>query len=72
MNDDNKAQFAPQLYIPGAVTDISFYATAFGAVELRRFNNDNGTVHVAELSIDAALFHIHEDKVLAGNSVQRK
>ena len=38
-----------------------FYLKAFGAVELRRFANDDGTIHVSELSIDGALFHLHEE-----------
>ena len=54
--------FAPQLYIPNGVTNIDFYKNAFGAVELRRFMNDDGTYHVSELSIDGALFHLHEEK----------
>ncbi len=29
---------------------------------MRRWNNDDGTLHVAELSISGALFHIHEEK----------
>jgi PhnB protein len=53
--------FAPQLYIQNGVSDISFYEKAFGAVELRRFSNTDGTVHVAELSIEGALFHLHEE-----------
>lgn len=52
--------FAPELFIPNGVHDISFYASAFGAVELRRFSNEDGSIHVAELSIDGALFHLHE------------
>ncbi len=57
--------FAPQLYIPSGVTDISFYNRALGATELRRFNNEDGSVHVAELSIDGTMFHLHEDKTSA-------
>lgn len=53
--------FAPQLYIKHGVTDISFYEKAFGAVELRRFSNDDGTIHVSELSINGTLFHLHEE-----------
>jgi len=60
MNETNKTVFAPQLYIPNGVTDISFYEKAFGAVELRRFSNDDGSIHVSELSINGALFHLHE------------
>src|SRR3954454_12172816 len=67
MIHNNKTFFAPHLYIPGGVTDISFYEKAFGAIELKRFTNDDGTVHVAELSIDGSLFHIHEDKITAGH-----
>lgn len=55
-----KPTFAPQLVIPNGVTDISFYLKAFGATELRRFSNDDGTIHVSELSINGALFHLHE------------
>lgn len=60
MNETNKTVFAPQLYIPNGVNDISFYEKAFGAVELRRFSNDDGSIHVSELSIDGTLFHLHE------------
>ena len=49
MNILEKAFFAPQLYIRSGVKSIDFYIEAFGAVELRRFSNDDGTVHVAEL-----------------------
>jgi PhnB protein len=62
----NTAHFAPYLYIPSGITDISFYSKAFGAVELRRWSNDDGTIHVAELSIGEALFHVHEEKISAG------
>lgn len=57
----SKPFFAPQLYIRNGVRDIDFYVKAFGAIELRRFSNDDGTIHVAELSIDGALFHLHEE-----------
>lgn len=57
---ETKPTFAPQLVIPNGVTDISFYMNAFGATELRRFSNDDGTIHVSELSINGALFHLHE------------
>jgi PhnB protein len=56
----NNICFAPQLFIPKGVTDISFYQKAFDAVELRKWMNDDGSYHVAELSIDGTLFHLHE------------
>lgn len=56
-----KPSFAPQLAIPHGVTDISFYIKALGAVELRRFSNDDGSIHVSELSIHGTIFHLHEE-----------
>jgi len=52
--------FAPQLYIRNGARDVDFYIKAFGAVEHRRFSNDDGTIHVSELSINGTLFHLHE------------
>jgi PhnB protein len=52
--------FAPQLIIQDCAAAIEFYKRAFGVVELHRWSNDDGSVHVAELSFDGALFHIHE------------
>ena len=66
MNENVTTYFAPQLYIKGGVTDITFYEKAFDAVELRRFANDDGSIHVAELSIHGAMFHLHEEKLSAG------
>src|SRR5690349_11743858 len=60
MSQNQPPHFAPQLYVPSGITDISFYRKAFGADELRRWNNDDGSLHIAELSIGSALFHIHE------------
>jgi PhnB protein len=58
--------FAPQLYIPNGVLDVDFYVTAFGAAELRRISNKDGTVHVAEFSIEGALFQLHEVTARSG------
>jgi PhnB protein len=58
--------FAPLLYIPGGVTDISFYEKALGAIEHYRFTNDDGSIHVAELSIDGVIFHVHEENHAKG------
>ena len=56
----NDTYFAPELFMPAGTRDISFYEKALGAVIVRKFMNDDGTIHVAELSINGALFHIHE------------
>ncbi|MCF0071124.1 VOC family protein [Dyadobacter sp. CY261] len=53
--------FAPQLYIPNGVANIDFYTKGLGAIELRRFSNDDGSIHVSELSIEGAIFHLHEE-----------
>ncbi|HTE25504.1 VOC family protein [Flavitalea sp.] len=63
MNILEKPFFAPQLYIKSGVKNIDFYIEAFGAVELRRFTNEDGTIHVAELAINGAIFHLHEETV---------
>ena len=57
---NNQTFFAPELFINNGVKDISFYEKAFGAQEQLRFNNDDGSLHVVELSINGAIFHIHE------------
>jgi len=67
MNEINKAIFAPQLFIKKGVKNIEFYAKALGAIELRRWTNDDGTIHVAELSINGALFHLHEEVLRKGS-----
>ncbi len=57
---ERKIMFAPELFINNGIKDISFYENAFGASEQMRFSNDDGSIHVAELAIDGAIFHIHE------------
>lgn len=58
--DNNRTFFAPQLFINNGIRDISFYARAFGATENLHLTNDDGSLHVAELSINGAIFHLHE------------
>lgn len=52
--------FAPHLALINVKAGMEFYEKAFGAKELRRFSNDDGSVHVAEMEINGAMFHIHE------------
>ncbi|MBS1512241.1 MAG: VOC family protein [Bacteroidetes bacterium] len=52
--------FAPQLWIPAGITDVSFYTNAFGAKEIRRFSNDDGSIHVVEFTIHDQCFYVHE------------
>lgn len=53
--------FAPMIYLKKVTPAIEFYKRAFGAVVLHQWNDDDGTVHVAEMSIEGALFHLHEE-----------
>ncbi len=56
---NDTALFAPELHIPNGTYEIDFYKK-FGAVEKFCFRNDDGSIHVAELEIYGAIFHIHE------------
>ncbi|HLY68921.1 MAG TPA: VOC family protein [Puia sp.] len=60
MQNSSSTFFAPQLYINDCAAAIEFYKKAFGVMELNRWSNDDGSVHVAELSWAGCLFHIHE------------
>jgi PhnB protein len=53
--------FAPHLTLKNVKAGMEFYQKAFGAKELRKFSNDDGSVHVAEMEIGGALFHMHEE-----------
>ena len=67
MKEFSKTTFVPQFFVGKNGADaVEFYKKAFDAIELRRFSNDDGTVHVSELEIGGALFHIHEEKPRAG------
>ena len=58
-NSENSTHFAPELHIPNGTHNIDFY-TRLGAIEHFCLRNDDGSVHVAELEIDGAIFHLHE------------
>ena len=63
---NDKTFFAPQLFIPNGIKDISFYFKAFGAVEINTLKNNDGTIHVSELSINGTIFHLHEERPMKG------
>jgi PhnB protein len=60
--------FAPQLALRHVLAAMEFYQAAFGAVELRRWSNEDGSVHVAEMEIQGAMFHLHEEVRSSGES----
>ena len=55
--------FAPQLIVQNGAAAIEFYKKAFDIKELRRWSNEDGSVHVAELSFNGAMFHIRQESV---------
>jgi PhnB protein len=59
--ESHPTAFAPQLYMEDLSSAIEFYKSAFGAIELRRLSNPDGSVHVAEMSIPPALFRLHQE-----------
>src|ERR1700748_1574050 len=59
--DHTKTAVIPMLYIPHGTMDIDFYKKAFGAQIFRCFKNDDGSIHVAELVVDGAIFRFHEE-----------
>ena len=66
--DMHQTFFAPQLYIPNGMRSTRFYQEAFNAAELRQWMNDDGSYHVAELSINGTIFHLHEQNPAKGQS----
>lgn len=56
---DRATHFAPELHIPKKTFHFDFYKK-FGATEHFCFRNDDESIHVAELEINGAIFHVHE------------
>lgn len=56
---EDSTYFAPELHIPNGTTQIDFYKD-LGATENFCFRNEDGSIHVAELVLDGAIFHVHE------------
>lgn len=59
--ETHRTFFAPHLALRNVLAAMEFYKKAFGAMELRRWSNEDGSVHVGEMEIDGALFHMHEE-----------
>lgn len=58
---DSPTFFAPHLALRNVLEGMEFYKKAFGATELRRWSNPDESVHVAEMAIETAMFHLHEE-----------
>jgi len=55
------ARFAPIMYMKNVADAVEFYKKAFDVKVLRLFTNDDGSIHVAELLLQDAIFHLHEE-----------
>ena len=60
-SENQTARFAPIMYMKNVADAVEFYKKAFDVKELRLFKNDDGSIHVAELMIQDAIFHLHEE-----------
>jgi PhnB protein len=58
---NTKTFFAPHLTIGVLRPAVEFYQKAFSATLLRKWENPDGSIHVAEMEIDGAMFHLHEE-----------
>ena len=59
--ETKETHFAPHLAIKVLRPAIAFYEKAFNARTLHTWNNPDGSVHVAEMSLNDRLFHLHEE-----------
>ena len=69
MNRNIKATvtfFAPQLTLRNVLAGMAYYQRAFGAIELRRWSNPDGSVHVAEMAIEGVRIVALCDPDIAG------
>ncbi|HTR29071.1 MAG TPA: VOC family protein [Puia sp.] len=59
--DNGKPAFAPCLSLKVVAPAVEFYKKAFGAEEVLIVRNEDGSIHVAELSFEGMTFHLHEE-----------
>jgi PhnB protein len=55
------AAFAPSLSLKVLAPAVEFYKKAFGVEELLIVKNDDGSIHVAELTFHGMVFHLHQE-----------
>lgn len=56
-----KTFFAPHLAVRVLRPAVEFYEKAFSAKVLHTWDNPDGSIHVAEMEIEGAMFHLHEE-----------
>ncbi len=67
-----KTSISPWLSVSRAAEAVNYYRAAFGAVEQYRLEDDEGSVVVAQLSIDGAGFWLQEDIESSPESLGRQ
>jgi len=67
-----KTSIAPWLSVSRATKAVSYYQAAFGAVERYRLEDDEGSILVAQLSIEGADFWLQEDSDSSPESLDRQ
>jgi PhnB protein len=55
------AAFAPVLTLKEVAPALEFYKKAFGVEETLIVKNEDGSIHVAELVLQGAVFHLHQE-----------
>jgi PhnB protein len=61
MKTNNGTYFAPELVFDVVAPAVEFYKKAFGAEVLMLVKNEDGSIHLAELSLQGAIFHLHQE-----------
>jgi PhnB protein len=56
-----ETNITPWLAVRDAQKAVDFYTAAFGAVEMYRLEGDDGSLQVAQLSVDGAAFWVQDD-----------
>jgi len=59
--DRFETSIAPWLAVGDAQKAVDFYKAAFDAVELYRLDGDDGSLAVAQLSVDGAVFWVQDE-----------
>src|SRR5260370_25091961 len=63
------ARISPWLSVAHATQAVDYYKTAFGAVEVERLEDEQGSVVVAQLSIGGATFWVQQDTDSSPNTL---
>ncbi len=59
---DSYTSVSPYLIVDGAARTIQFLIDTFGATELRRMNNDDGSIMHAEVRVDVSVIMLADQK----------